>query len=844
MIYRKEKTKNISFPLGGIGTGCIGLSGNGELIDWEIFNRPNKNSRNGYSHFAISATIGDKKIAKVLHGDTNENLSGGYRGFGAGVHADSLAGFPHFRNLCFEGNFPFAHLTFEDEDFPGKVRLTAFNPMIPHNSFDSSLPAAFFEWEIENTSQEEVEYALAFSVKNPSPMSENCAIEAEWGAYGIFFRNGEKAADEIEYFDLCALTDSSDSVMQEYWYRGYYMDSSTMYWNNFSGKERMPLRHYDEPGMNDYGTLTSYVRIASGTKEKIRFVLAWNMPNQYNYWNPYKDEEGKDVTWKNYYATQFADSRCTAEYAIKHFAELQKQSLCFANALKSSTIPEVIYDAVSANLAVLKSPTVLRMEDGSFWGWEGCWSTAGSCEGSCQHVWNYAYALPYLFPDLERSLRENTAKYAVKKSGATAFRITLPLGVERSDLGRPERLNRACVDGQMGEVIKCYREWKISGDTEWVKKIAPSVFLMLDYARSPENPDKWDADGDGIMEGRQHHTLDRELFGPSSWLQGFYLLALDCGARIADALDEKDRADQYRRLYAHGRQWTNEHLFNGKYFCQQVDRSDREAVARFGAEDFYWNEEAREIKYQVADGCIIDQMLGDWHAALIGLPEIFESEKKSVALKNLYVNNYVESMRSIANMWRNYAVNDESGTIICSYPDGTQKPAIPISYCEEVMTGFEYALAGLMIHNGFVAEGEQMVRAVRDRYDGEKRNPWNEVECGNNYARTMASYALLPIYSGFYFDMTESYMGFNPVSGTGSYLWSVADSWGMVDITAEGCTLSVFGSPLSLASFGLQNCHRVESVLVDGEEISFAVDQERIWFDCIPVKDRLEVKLK
>jgi uncharacterized protein (DUF608 family) len=62
MKYKKQK--NISFPLGGIGAGCIGLAGNGELIDWEIFNRPNKNTRNGYSHFAIKAICKDKHSLK------------------------------------------------------------------------------------------------------------------------------------------------------------------------------------------------------------------------------------------------------------------------------------------------------------------------------------------------------------------------------------------------------------------------------------------------------------------------------------------------------------------------------------------------------------------------------------------------------------------------------------------------------------------------------------------------------------------------------------------------------------------------------------------------------------
>ena len=243
MIYEKQKTKNISFPLGGIGTGCIGLTGSGELNDWEIFNRPNKNTRNGYSHFAIKAKYQGKTVTKVLHGDTNENLIGVHHdqkfvGFGFGPRGNSLAGFPHFRNLRFEGTFPIARLTYEDEDFPAIVRLCAFNPLIPQDEFNSSLPAAFFEWEIENTTDEEIEYALAFSVQNPSEHSHNHAIGGE-NYTGVFFGCTDKNADELGYSDLAVMTDSPESVAQEYWYRGNWMDSITTFWTNFSELDRL-----------------------------------------------------------------------------------------------------------------------------------------------------------------------------------------------------------------------------------------------------------------------------------------------------------------------------------------------------------------------------------------------------------------------------------------------------------------------------------------------------------------------------------------------------------------------------------------------------------------------------
>ncbi len=833
-----EKTKNISFPIGGIGSGCIGLAGNGELNDWEIFNRPSKNTRNGYSHFAIKATRQGKTIVKVLHGDTNENLIGMHRdgsdtGFGTGPKKDSMAGFPHFRKVDFDADFPIAHLTYQDEDFPAVVRLCAFNPLIPHDEFNSSLPVGFFEWEIENTTQEDIEYAISFSVQNPADVSKNQALSS-----GCFLACADKQKEELGYFDLTVLTDNADSVAQAYWYRGDWQDAITTFWNNFSQCERMQPRDYKETGKNDHASIVSYLTVPANGKRKTRFVLAWNAPMQYSYWWPCKDEAGQDRTWKNYYATQFENSTASAKYALENFDTLQQKTQRFADALHGSNLPDFVKDAVSANLSVLKSPTVWRLEDGSFWGWEGVFETTGSCEGSCQHVWNYAYALPFLFPSLERSMRENTIKYATYENGETAFRIQLPLGA-------PQRKYRACVDGQMGEVIKCYREWKISGDSKWLEDHADGIFKMLEYAWEETNEDAWDKDCDGVIDGRQHHTLDVELFGANSWLQGFYLLALDCASKMAEALGQSDRAEKYKGLYQKGRAWTNEHLFNGEYFGQKIDLADKTVIDKFVGGDYYWNDETQEIKYQIGEGCIIDQVLADWHASLLGVGEVFDTDKKRTALKSLYKYNYKPSMREVTNMWRNFALNDEAGTIICSYPDGKQKPMIPIPYCEETMTGFEYALGGLMISQGLVSEGENVVKAVRNRYNGENRNPFNEIECGNNYARSMASYALLPIYSGFSFDMTKNYLGFAPINkADGRYFWSVGNAYGSVEFSGDRQTLFVFGKEIFLSSFGLKDDCKIACVRVDGNEIPFKQTKNLLSFEKQAIKESLVIERK
>ena len=130
----------------------------------------------------------------------------------------------------------------------------------------------------------------------------------------------------------------------------------------------------------------------------------------------------------------------------------------------------------------------------------------------------------------------------------------------------------------MGSVIKCYREWKISGDDTWLKENWDNITKVLEYAWSVENPDEWDRNKDGVLEGRQHHTLDMELFGPTSWLQSMYLAALKAAAEMADYLGCFAKAEEYRRIFQEGYQWTKDNLFNGRYFIQKTGRTDRKTV--------------------------------------------------------------------------------------------------------------------------------------------------------------------------------------------------------------------------------------------------------------------------
>jgi hypothetical protein len=435
-------------------------------------------------------------------------------------------------------------------------------------------------------------------------------------------------------------------------------------------------------------------------------------------------------------------------------------------------------------------------------------------------------------------MREADYRYNLREDGGMPFRLQLPLGVERSG-------HRPCADGQFGGVMKAYRDWKISGDTEWLRKLWPAIKASIEFAWHEGNADRWDPGRTGVLHGRQHHTLDMELFGPNSWLTGFYLGALKAGAEMAAHLGENVTAEEWRVLFEKGKAWVDEHLFNGEYYQQVIDLKDRAALENSGTDAVavYWNDEHEEIKYQIGEGCEIDQVLAQWHADLYGLGEIFDPKQTRKALESIFRHNFKRPMRDHYNPCRVYCLNDEGGLVICDWPEGTQKPALPLTYAQEAMHGFEYAAAVQMIQSGLVREGMAVVEAVRDRYDGERRNPWNEFECGSHYARSMASYSLLNAFAGFRFDMVRGMIGFDPIRtrrsatktlrrGGFSCLWSLDSGWGRFEIRPERASVHLCRGRLRLEVLELPFLARkkVRAVTLEGRTTAFEQDGGEIRF--------------
>ncbi|MBI3694484.1 MAG: hypothetical protein HY238_06555, partial [Acidobacteria bacterium] len=563
------------------------------------------------------------------------------------------------------------------------------------------------------------------------------------------------------------------------WDQGEWFDDTHKWWDEYSATGRFADPNTGGPsqdGSSDLCTLAPQFSVPAGGSAEVVFLLAWHFPIVENYWNREAEYKGKRIRTR--YAERFADARAVAGYGLKNLDRLQGLTRRFHNAFFGSTLPAPVLDAASSQASILRTTTCLYLEGGAFHAFEGSDDQSGCCPMNCTHVWNYEQTLAHLFPQLERFMRGTDFEHNLRPDGSMAFRTLIPLGQTLWNF-------KPAADGQMGCVLKVYREWRLSGDDEFLRRLWPEVKRALEYAWV-----QWDADRDGVMEGEQHNTYDIEFYGPNTMMGTFYLAALLAGAKMARALGDTAAAERYQDLYQRGSVKLDQTCWDGDYYIQKY-------------------EETAHTKYQYGRGCLSDQLLGQWFATVAGLGYVLPKERVRKALQSIYRHNFQADFRRFPNPQRLYALGDEKGLLLCSWPKGG-RPALPFVYSDEVWTGIEYQVAAHLLYEGLLDEWLAVVKAARDRYDGLRRNPWNEIECGNHYARAMASWSLVLALSGYRYSAQERSLRLAPQVRPGNFkcFFSTGSSWGVFsqNATKAGRTaaVEVLYGKLDLADFVLK----------------------------------------
>ncbi len=833
--YDQAHLDRIALPLGGIGTGTVSLGGRGDLRDWEIMNRaakgflPQRGSTGPFFALYVGKP-GDRTVTRAIEGPLDLSDYEGSHGSTMPNH-----GLPRFHTCSFAAAYPLGQVILSDADVPVDVRIEAFNPLVPGDADASGIPVAVLRYVLHNASGESVIASVCGSMPNFIGIDGSGSTK-DWkgdlvavggranqnefrkgrNVQGIFMYS-KGVAPRAEQWGTIALaaTGGTGVTCRTSWTSQSWGSSLLDFWDDFSDDGRLedrPATGEDTP----MASLAVQVELPPHVTERVTFLVTWHFPNRQT-WTPKNNEQDRIG---NYYTTRYSDAWDVAEKFAPQLAELEAETVEFVRAFCKSDLPDVIKEAALFNVSTLRTQTCFRTEDGRFYGWEGCSNTRGCCHGSCTHVWNYEQATAFLFGSLAKSMREVEFAHATNDQGLMSFRVNLPLE-------RAQEFGKAAADGQMGCIMKMYRDWQLSGDDQMLKALWPHVKRAVEFCWIKGG---WDADRDGVMEGCQHNTMDVEYYGPNPQMGAWYLGALRAAEEMAKYLDDDDFAGTCHDLFERGKTWIDQNLFNGEYYEHKIQPpKDKSEIAPsllvgMGAKDI------TKPDYQLGSGCLVDQLVGQYMAHVCGLGYLLEPANIRKTLQSIVKYNLRQGLYGHFNCMRSFALGDESALLMASYPK--DRPANPFPYFTEVMTGFEYAAAVGMLYEGQVENGLKCIKNIRDRYDGQKRSPFDEAECGHHYARAMASWAAVLALTGFHYSGVEKAMTFAP--GEGTFFWSNGYAWGNCSLKGakEGINveLSVLHGELALVKFVLDGFgyNRFDKTLQikAGEKAKFQMSRE------------------
>jgi uncharacterized protein (DUF608 family) len=739
-VYRGADLTKIGMPIGGICAGQLYLGGDGKLWHWDIFN---KHIGTGADHYA-----------KPMPAASPVDQGFALRVKVAGKSDERALNAAHWKDVSFIGEYPIGHVLYSDPTFPVSVALEAFSPFIPLNVDDSSLPATVMEFTLKNTGATEIEAELGGWLENAvcldsSQRREGMRRNRLARAAGLLFL--ECSAEDVppgthsgepDFGTIgLALLDPQPTdfgctaLPTDGMPAGIFSSAATT-----SEPVKKPF------GQKLIGSLARKFKLATGASAKATFVLTWFLPNlKMNRLPPSRS-----------YVKKFDSALAVANYVAQNFTRLTGDTRLWHDTWYDSTLPYWFLDRTFLNTSILATSTCYRFGNGRFYAWEG----VGCCEGTCGHVWQYAHAMARIFPELERQTREKVDfGLALQPDGAIHF--------------RGEFNNIPAIDAQAGTILRALREHQMTTSDAWLQRNWPHIKLATEWLIAKGG------NGDGLITSNQHNTLDTDWYGPVAWLSGLYLAALVAAAEMADVTGDKAFAEKCRGVAERGQKNLVSQLFDDGYFINRVDPKHLDAI-------------------NSGTGCHIDQVMGQSWAFQVGMSRILPEKKTLSALRSLWRYNFTPDVgpyREAYKTGRWYAMPGEAGLLMCTFPrtdwDYNQAkgkgPAWAAGYFNECMNGFEYQVAGHMIWEGMLTEGLAITRAVHDRYHASRRNPWNEVECGDHYARSMASYGVFLAACGFEYDGAKGHIGFAPKLMPENFkaAFTAAEGWGTYEQRRE-----------------------------------------------------------
>ncbi len=781
MRYTGDKLTHFALPLGGLGTGTVALAGNGALRQWQLHNIGNHEGHVPDSFFALRLSQVEPPLDEIrlLQGPWREPTN-------TPLVTDDAVPAAERRlhellrpvgEATVSAVYPRARVDY-DTDLPLDLSMEVFNPLVPADAAASSQPVVAFTFTLHNTGEYALHGQLAGALQNSVGWDGVTPIDGVactlYGGNTNRVRQSEKwtslimentalAEDHPGAGQLVLSTESTAPLSYPQWSTP---EQFATYLAGRPTRRPFPADGPSAPGTTWNGALASPFRLEPGETAEVRFLIAWHFPNRFvdfQQFGPRRDYGHSRFWLGNAYTRSTPDAVAVTESFIARWPELQAQTAAWADAFEESSLPGEAGSRLAALVADVRSPTVFQTADDTVFGFEGVLGAStgmwggrygGSCPLNCTHVWNYEQTLSRLFPSLERNMRDTEYDVMQAPEGYIPHRVIAPTYHRQMwdvVIGGPEE---PALDGMLGNVLKTYREVRQGAGLEWLSQRWPNVQRLLTHIRT-----KWDSDNTGVLRGIQPSTHDIDLCGVNTFMGTLWLAALRAAEEMALLLGEDGK--DYRLLFEAGSKAYDELLFTGEYYRQVLSPDEKP--------DFQWG-----------NGCLADQLVGQWWAHQLDLGHILPADHVRTALRNVVRHNLRKDFEGFDHPYRVFADANDTGLLMCTWPYGG-RPEIPTRYCDEVWTGSEYQVAAHCLYEGLIDEGFQILQGLWDRYDGSRRNPFNPIECGDHYIRNAAGWTVLEALAGFRYDALSGTLTFAPLDVARS-----ADTWQLPFVAGTG----------------------------------------------------------
>ena len=806
-VYQGQELELIAMPCGGIGAGQVEVTGQGKICFTEsVYNQmqqPNAGHGLSTGYQYLHPKKSETKIANSFSIVINEQ--------GKEPQALKLNG-DSFDDMRFIGEYPIAQLEYRKTGSPLPVAIDAevFSPFVPLDVRSSANPVTVLRFSVTNNSLQAVDVTLAGWLKNvtfpeKAKVKQVNKVNKANGVTGISFEMQPiESTDELKKH--AQLGGLSLSVLDDQ--AGFSVASATdtdyvqgLLTGHMSAPSGAQTHTSDEP---IGGGISSRFSLKPKTSNTVTFLLTWCFPNGYENGRRYRDACKAAPGWVGHiYNNWYASAFDVAKYTAKHFESLYGQTKLFRYTYHDTTLPYWLANRITMPVSTLAAGNVAIWENRRMYAYEG----VGFCMGTCGHVYNFVTAISKLFPELERSVRLqqdfcDTGDFSgYSQCGRINFRGYLA--------NNPDVPHSYASDAQSGYVLKAYREHLMSPnndflDTVWDKvKGAIGYQIFKDGAEIGLPPN-------GVLEGKQTFW-DPMWFGPNPYNNTLYLAALRAAEEMARIQGEPELAQRYRRLFESGRQYMNEHMWNGEYYVHlypvgfkgnvgisngfskpaQVDTNAKGYVAGFNT---------GQPNYLVGTGCDAQQLFGQNWAHQLGLGDILPPERCRQAAASIFKYNWTPDIALVYNVhpprYRTLAASGEGAMVNGAWPKAKRQRFENTHDKDDIWSGLEYEAACDMINAGLLKEALISLRAIHDRYDGLKRNPWNEIEGSDHYSRAMHAWNVLLALSGYTYDGPAGKIGFDPKITPEHFksFFSAAEGWGTYEQkrTSKGQTAHLY----------------------------------------------------